>query len=194
MNNSVDIQAIWLSAKTDVLPTSKEMLHLIKRFRNQKLRKKWLIIIASNILSSIIITVLVTTQFKLSITYIGGGLMAIASLLLAATNLKSIGRFYQLDDYNNVDFLAFIEQTRQNQMFYYKKTMLVLVLLWSVGLLLYLYEPTYTHPLWLIIIYATVLVYVSVLWFIVRPRSFKKDTEKLNATRDRLTIILKQLQ
>lgn len=194
MDNLDDLKAIWHTAKTDSLPTSLEMKQLIKKFRNQKLRNKWLIIIASCLISILIIVVLFITPFKMLITYLGGGLLAASTVLLAATNIKSLKRFYQLENCSNQQFLAFIEQTRQNQVYYYKKTQTVIGLLWAIGWLLYLYEPVIKYPKWSIWVYAIAITYVLVMWFIVRPRSFKKNAEKLNATRQRLEKISNQLK
>lgn len=194
MDNLDELKAIWHTAKTDTLPSSKEMIKLVKKFRSQKLRSKWLVIIASIALACLIIAALIFGQFKLVTTFIGGGLMAASSLVLAATNIKSLKRFYRLDDCSNLEFLAFIEQTRQNQIYYYKKTMVVILLLCSIGWGLYLYEPVREHTSWLIGTYAGVIIYLAIMWFIVRPRTFKKDAEKLNAITQRLQNISKQLK
>jgi hypothetical protein len=195
MDNLDDLKALWHTAKTDRLPNSKEMLQLIRSFRNQKLRNKWLVIAASLLFSFLIIVILVFVDFKLITTYLGGGLMSISGFLVAATNFRSLKRFNQLDDCSNLNFLAFIEQTRQNQLYYYNKTMVRVLLLCSVGWFLYLYEPLYNQPLWLIaILYTIALTYLSVMWFIVRPRSLKKDADKLDAVRKRLNDISKQLK
>lgn len=194
MDNLDDLKAIWHTAKTDSLPSIKEMLQIIRKFRSQKLRNKWLFIVSSLMLSCLIIAVLFISDFKLITTYVGGGLMALSGLFLAATNIRSLKRFYQLEDCNNLEFLAFIEQTGKNQNHYYKKTMVVIVLLCSVGCLLYLYESTYQHSFWFIGIYTAIIIYFAVFWFIVRPRAIKKDAAKLNATRQRMENISKQLK
>lgn len=194
MDNLNDLKAIWHSAKTDNLPTSAEMKQLIKKFRNQKLRNKWFTIVVSCLISILITVVLVITPFKMLITYVGGGLLVASTVLLATTNIKSLKRFYQLDNCSNQEFLAFIEQTRQNQIYYYKKTQAVFYLLWVTGCLLYLYEPVSWHPEWFIWVYGFAIIYVLVIWFMVRPRYFKKDAEKLNATRQRLEKISNQLK
>jgi uncharacterized membrane protein len=194
MDNLNDLKAIWHTAKTDSLPTSAEMKQLIKKFRNQKLRNKWITIVVSCLCSILITVVLLITPFKMLITYVGGGLLVASTVLLAATNIKSLKRFYQLDNCSNQEFLAFIEQTRQNQIYYYKKTQAVFYLLWVTGCLLYLYEPVSRHPEWLIWVYGFAIIYVLVIWFIVRPRYFKKDAEKLNATKQRLERISNQLK
>lgn len=194
MDNLNDLKAIWHSAKTDSLPTSVEMKQLIKKFRNQKLRNKWFTIVISCQISILITVVLCITPFKMLITYVGGGLLVASTVLLAATNIKSLKRFYQLDNCSNQEFLAFIEQTRQNQIYYYKKTQTVIGLIWAIGWLLYLYEPVSRHPKWFIWVYGFAISYVLVIWFIVRPRYFKKGAEKLNATRQRLEKISNQLK
>ncbi|MXV51942.1 hypothetical protein GS399_13245 [Pedobacter sp. HMF7647] len=193
MNNLDDLRTIWLSAKTDGLPDPDEMKRIVKKFRSQKLRKKWLVIVMSCLLSCLIMAVLAVMHFKFITTYIGGGLMAASGLLLAFTNFRSLKRFYELDDCSNLEFLAFIEQTRRNQEFYYKKTMVAILLLCSIGLILYLYEPGSRHLLWLACMYAALFSYLGIMWFVVRPRMFKRDAEKLEATRKRLENISKQL-
>lgn len=195
MDNLDDLKAIWHTARTDSLPSSKEMLQFIGTFRRQKLRTKWLTILFSSIFSCLIIAVLFLMDFQLTTTYIGGALIALGGFLIALTNLRSLKRFSQLQDCTNLEFLEFIEQTRQNQIYYHKITMARVLLLCFVGWLLYLYEPVHQQPLWLIgVCYAAALIYVSILWFVVRPRAFKKDAEKLEATKSRLESISKQLK
>lgn len=194
MDNLTDLKAIWLTAKTDSLPTSNEIVELVRKFRGQKLRKKWMVIIGSALLSLLVIAVMIVVDYKLLITYVGGGMIAVSGLVLSYTNIKSLKRFYRLDDCSNLEFLAFIEQTRLNQLYYYKKTQIVIMLFCSLGLLLYMYEPASKHMGWFIAIYASCTVYLLVIWLVVRPRIFKKNAAKLNATRQRLENISQQLK
>jgi len=194
MDNLDDLKAIWHTAKTDSLPNSNEMLRLIRKFRNQKLRSKWLSIITSLLISMLITTVLFIVHFKLISTYIGGTLMVVSGLLLVASNIRSLKRFYQLEDCSNLEFLAFIEQTRKNQIRYYNRTMIWIVIICSIGWVLYLYEITYQNPLVCFAVYSVIVIYLAVMWFIVRPRSFKRDAEKLNSMQQRLEKILRQLK
>lgn len=194
MDNLNDLKAIWHTAKTNSLPSSTEMYRLIKRFRSQKLRNKWMIIIAACLLSLLMVIVLFVTPFKLVTTYTGGAMIIAGGMWLAVTNIRSLGRFYRLDDCSNADFLAFIAQTRQNQLRYYKRTMVVIVLLCSIGWMLYMYEPLHQHTWWFYVVYAVMLTYLAVLWFVVRPRAFKKDEQKLDATKAQLERISNQLK
>ncbi|WP_345948822.1 hypothetical protein ABDD95_18425 [Mucilaginibacter sp. PAMB04274] len=194
MDNLNDLKAIWHTAKTESLPTSKEMMQLVGKFRGQKLKRKWLVIVIAAFIGCLMLAVLVVTPFKLFTTYFGGALIIAGSVLLAATEIRSLKRFNKLNDCSNLEFLAFIEKTRQNQIFYYKKTMVVIVLLCSVGWVLYMYEPVQKYPFWRVGIYTVMAIYLAVMWFVVRPRALKKDGEKLNAIKQRLESITKQLQ
>ncbi|NEU08957.1 hypothetical protein GZH53_11595 [Flavihumibacter sp. R14] len=194
MDNLADLKAIWHTAKTESLPSPDEMLGMIKKFRRQKLRSKWLVILTSCMLTCLIIAVLLIVPFKFWTTYMGGGLMAASGVLLAVTNIRSLKRFYQLNDSNNLEFLAFIEQTRQNQIAYYKKMQVLIMSLTSIGLLFYLYEPSVEKPLWFIGIYTLAIAYLLIMWFWARPRYFKKHSAKLNATIQRLENLSNQLK
>jgi len=65
MDNLDDLKAIWHTAKTDVLPTSGEMLQMIRKFRSQKLRNKWLVIGVSCLSSCFMVLVLSIFPFKM---------------------------------------------------------------------------------------------------------------------------------
>lgn len=194
MDNLDDLKALWHTAKTDVLPSSKEMLQIILKFRKQKLRSKWMIIIVSLLLSAALVFIMIHTPFKMLSTYIGGSLMAVSGLILAATNIKSLKRFYQLDDCSNLEFVAFIEQTRQNQIFYYKKTQVILMSLNTVGLSLYLYESLKDDFLPTLILYGVTTGFLFFNWFFLRPRSYKKNAAKLAATKQHFEKISNQLK
>jgi uncharacterized protein YacL len=194
MNNLDDMKTLWHSAKTDSLPSADEMLQLIKKFRNQKLRYKWMNVIFALLLAILMTAAMVNVHFRFLTTYIGGSLTVIGALLLAATNLKSMKRFYQLDDTDNLKFLEFLTQTRKNQIYYYKKTMVWIVGLSVAGWILYMYELANNFPGWMIFIYLIMTIYLAILWFVIRPRGFRKDEEKINATREHVENILKQLK
>jgi hypothetical protein len=193
MDDLSELKAIWCSAKTDDLPTSSEMVRLIKKFRSQKITKKIVLIVLACISTIVMVGIIIMVDAKLLTTPVGELLIVAASVLLGATNIRSIKRFYNAHNSNNKEFLQFIEQTRLNQIYYYKKTQFVGLLLCSVGLLLFLYEPLCQDPQLFIPVYALAIVYLIVMWFVIRPRKFKKGIQQLEATRERLEKILNQL-
>lgn len=194
MDNLTNLKAIWHSAKTDSLPTSAQMLQLIHKFKSQRLRKKWTVIIVASLLTLLMIFTMFYHQPKMITTRIGQVFITIGCAWLAFTNINSIRRFYHLSNCSNAEFLSFIEQTRQNQIYFYKKTQVIIMLLSSVGLLLYFYESASTSPRGLIITYSLSALYLAFIWLVIRPRTFRKNAEKLNAVRAHLNKISQQLK
>lgn len=192
MDNLDDLKALWQSAKTDSLPQPEEMLCMVKKFRNQKLRRKIILIAVSLVCCVIMVTGVFVDGAKMVSTYIGDVLLIISCLILAVTNIRSVKRFYELKDCTNSEFVQFIERTRQNQIYFHKKTQVVAMSIASVGLLLYWYELVYHNTTLTIIIYSATIIYLGVMWFVVRPRVFRKNAHKLNEMLDRLEKISKQ--
>src|SRR4051812_40819427 len=122
MDNLDDLKALWLSAKTDSLPPPEEMLRMVKKFRNQKLRRKVILVVVAFLLGGLMLWATLMNKASMVSTHIGGALLLITFIILAITNLRSIKRFYNLKDCSNSDFVKFIERTRQNQIYFYKKT------------------------------------------------------------------------
>lgn len=193
MDNLDDLKALWLSAKTDSLPQPEEMLRMVKSFRNQKLTRKIILIVVAFISAGMMIAVMIFYKTNMLTTRIGEVLLIIPPVILATTNLRSIKRFYNLKDCSNAQFVQFIERTRQNQIYFYKKTQVIAMAISSVGLLLYLYELVHRRPALTIVIYSAAVIYLAFLWLVVRPRVFKKEARKLNAILERLEKISKQL-
>lgn len=192
MDNLNDLKTLWLSAKTDILPPPDEMLRIVKGFRNQKLRRKIILIVVALVCSVIMVTGIFINGATMLSTYIGDVLLITSCLILAITNLRSIKRFYNLKDCSNAEFVQFIERTRQNQIYFYKKTQVVAMAITSVGLMLYWYELVYRNTMLTIIIYSITIIYLCIMFFVVRPRVFKKEARKLDAMLNRLEKISKQ--
>jgi t-SNARE complex subunit (syntaxin) len=82
MDNLNDLKTIWRTAKTDSLPGADEMLRTVKKFRNQKLRNKWKVIIISVVL--IIFWIVFMWNFKpvMVSTWAGAALTVLSSVVL----------------------------------------------------------------------------------------------------------------
>jgi hypothetical protein len=194
MDNLNDLKAIWRTAKTDDLPGSAEMLLLVKKFRDKKLLNKILTITVA--VTGIVLTVfaVLTNSFSLLSSKIGAVLTVLACIVLATTNIRSIKRFILLKDCSNREFILFLEQTRRNQLYYYKKTQVLGMALSSAGLLLYVYELAHKRVIFIVVFYAITIAWVLIMWLYIRPRSFKKQTAKLNETLERLKNISNQIE
>lgn len=193
MDNLNDLKAIWLTAKTDDLPGSKEMLRIVKKFRNERLRKKLLMIFVALFVIAMMVVTIIIVRSTMITTILGEAFTIIAAGILIFTNTRSMKRFIDLKDCSNKEFIDFLEQTRRNQIYYYKKTQVAGMLLSTVGLFLYLYEQVYRSLTATVIIYSITIIWTLFLWLYIRPRNFKRQAIKLNATIDKLRKISDQI-
>jgi hypothetical protein len=194
MDNLTDLKTLWHTANTSSLPTSAEMIQIVKRFRSQRLKKKWSVIVFACLLTLLMIVVTFNGSANFVTTYIGGLLIASTGVFLAVNNVMSMKRFYQLDDRTNKEFLKFIEQTRINQIRYYTRMQGIMMLLCSTGLVLYLYEPATRNMLYTVLLFGVTVAFLLFNWLFVRPRIFKKNQEKLEALRIKIEKISEQLK
>jgi hypothetical protein len=194
MDNLNDLKKIWRTADTSSLPNSNEIMRMGKKYRNKGLAKKIFLIAAALLLSVLMVIVLFIYKPTMLSTRIGAGFMIIALSILVYTNIRSIGRFYYFRDYNNKEFIAFLEQTRLNQIYFYKKTQVISLSFSSIGLLFYLFETAYQHPIAGLIIYLISGLFLSINWLVTRPRTFKRQSEKLNETLKKLERISNQIK
>jgi hypothetical protein len=193
MDSLNDLKTIWLSADTKSLPNSNEIKRMSKKFRDQKLIKKVALIAAAILLTALMVAVVFIYKSTMLTTRLGEGCLIIAGGILVYTNINSIGRFYRFKDHTNKEFIQFLEQTRLNQIYYHKKTQVAGLAFCSVGLLLYIYEFVHERAFLAVIAYSLMILYLLVLWLIVRPRVFRKQTLKLNETINKLERLSKQL-
>lgn len=194
MDNLNELKAIWQTAGNGNLPGPGEIKRSIKTFQAQRVRKKWFVIIAAVLLSVLMVGATVISHPKIFTTWVGGGLITFACMVLAVNNWRSLKRFNQLDDCSNHEFLAFIEQTAYNQRYYYQKTQVRVMMICAIGLSLYLYEVAIHRPGWTAMLYGITIGYLLIMWYVVRPKMFKKNTEKLNRMRNHFEKLIKQLE
>ena len=193
MDNLNNLKAIWLTAKTDSLPDSHEMVQIVRKFRNKKLLKISAMVSASVFFTVVMIWVVFVYKSVMVTTRIGEAFMLVACLILIITNLNSLLRFYKLKECSNKEFIGFLEQTRIRQQFYYQKTQVVAMIFCFTGLTVYIYEGVYKNMTLCIGVYAGTLIYFAIIWFVVRPRVFKKSGKKIVAQIEKLQNISKQI-
>ena len=188
MDNLNELKAIWQTAKTDELPTTADMVKMAKKFRYQKLRNKVLSIIVGVGAMGLMLAFFFNTPVVAITTVAGMIFTLIACVILIYTNARSIKRFIDLKDYSNKEFIQFLEQTRRNQLYYYKYTQVMGLLFSSIGLLLFLYEFVNHQTVLWAVFYTVAVGWTVIICFYLRPRNFKKQSAKLN---DMLTLLKK---
>ena len=193
MDNLNDLKEIWRTANTDGLPGSSEMARFVKKYRNQRLLKIAVLVISAIVLTAGMVAVVFVYKSTMLTTRIGEVCIILSGVILTATNLNSLNRFYGLSDLSNKEFIEFLEHTRVRQNFYHKKTQVAGLALCSAGLLLYLYEPVYQDITAFIIVYAIAIIFLLITWLVIRPRAFKKQSLKMNETIKKIETLSKQL-
>jgi hypothetical protein len=194
MDSLNELKTIWRTANTDSLPSHREMLRLIKNFRDDKLRSKVLLITAAFLLMMLLVIDWLFNRPRLVSTTIGMMMALCAMLILAVSNIRSLGRFIRFNDCSNREFILFLEQTRRNQLFYHQKTQVAGMLFASGGLVLYLYEFVRHNLMLTMLFYALALAYLAFIWLYLRPVKFKKQTVKLNQMIERLHQLSDQIE
>jgi len=180
MDNLNELKAIWHTARTDELPTTAEMVKLAKKFRFQKLRNKILSVLVG-VGAIILMLAFYLNTPKLATSTIAGMICTvIACLVLIYTNARSMKRFIVMKDLSNKQFVDFLEQTRRNQLYYYRYTQVVGLLFSSIGLVLFMYEFVQKNTTVSAIFYTLAVLWTLFMCFYMRPRNFKKQSVKLN--------------
>jgi hypothetical protein len=180
MDNLNDLKAIWLNVKTISLPSSSQMESIIKNNKDKTLRR--LVFLISGALGMVFLVLFASYvyEFKFISSKIGEGLIVFSGLILMATNLNSFNRFHKLNVCSNKEYISFLEQTQLRQLFYFKYTQVAGLAFSFIGLVLYLYELVYQNQLIMIISYLLFLLYFSIVFFYLRPKTYRKGVIKLN--------------
>jgi sensor c-di-GMP phosphodiesterase-like protein len=192
MDNLNDLKSIWLSAKTESLPAADEMMHIIKEYRNKTFQRKVMVILTMAVSVTILIGITCIYKAKMPTTRIGQYSTILAGFVLIFSNVRSIKRFYNVQDFNNRDFIKFLEKTRQNQIYFYKKTQVAGLAFWSFGLLFYIFEFVHQNVFLFITIYSLTVIFLVILWLFVRQRVYNKRAKKLEEMIKRLESLSKQ--
>ena len=193
MDNLDELKKIWFSADTSVVPDTEEILSTIKFYRKNNLWKKVALVVIAVSLTAIFVAVVFLYKSVMISTRLGEGLMILAGLMLVYTNMKSVGRLYRVKDFSNKEFINYMEEVQRNRAYYYKRTQAFGMALIAPGMLLYIYEFVSTN-VWLAISgYVITVTYLVVIWFVIRPRAYRYQKNKLKETIRKMTEQSKQL-
>ena len=180
MSDFNDIQALWQTARTNDLPSTDEIIKMIKKYRLKEVMKKLALIVLNFILLAVMYKVIVEYHSTFLTTRIGEALLILAILFLIVTNTIDLNRVTKQKDRSNEDFVHFLKLEQLRLIAFYKRTQQIGLAIASTGLGLYIFEECSHDTTWLIIGYSLFFVYVLVCWFIIRPYAFRKKTKQLN--------------
>lgn len=192
MDNFDELKRAWLSAPVDELPPPAAMIRSLKQFQQKQLLKSIGIVLLAVVLFATMIWVLINYHSFLITTRIGEALMLAALIIFLSLRLKSLKRVASFK-YTNEAFLQYLKQEQIKLIKYQKTTQAIGFSLASAGLLLYLYEGLHEKTSTLIIGYSLAIVWITVMWLIVRPLSMKRKEKALNDKIKALEKIVAQL-
>jgi hypothetical protein len=192
MDNLNDIQKIWLSANVKNLPTANEVLKTIKRYRLKQALKNISLLVVTLALVAIMVWVVFVYRSDMLTTRIGEACFFIAMFIIISINVTSLLRVSGQKNYSNDEFISFLKQEQIRLIRFTKRTQIIGFLIASAGLLLYLFEFSYTQNAWLLT-YLPASIWILFCWFILRPIALKKKTKKLNSTIQKLEKLSGQL-
>lgn len=127
-------------------------------------------------------------------TRIGQFLILVSMLILLWSNLKSLSRIYKLRNCSNQEFLNYLREVQINRINYYKRTLVLGMIFYSSGLLLYLYEIIYKNTFWTVILYAFTIIFLLISWFYIRPKAYQRRKNKFEPLLNHLEKLNNQLQ
>jgi Flp pilus assembly protein TadB len=192
MDNLNDLKTIWLTAKTDCLPTADEMVRTMKTYRNRKLLKKAALTAIAILLVALLVLTAIYYPSTMATTRIGEACMLVAAIILLSSNINSLKRAYKLKNCTNKECVEHLESGQRGRIRFYRKTQLIAFAFVSIGLLLYLYEMVYQNLAMSIIVYSVTIVWLLINWLVVRPRAFKRQTKKFNEAMEKIEKLSKQ--
>jgi hypothetical protein len=192
MDNLNDLKKLWHTADTQSLPDSNEMLMMIKKYRNQKMVRKILLIACALVFAGLMVQLFFDYNSTMITTRIGEAMIISSILILIVTNTRSLKRMYDLKNCTNKEFIAHLQQVLYNRNYYYTKTQPLCMGLNGVGFMIYMIETIHKKPFLGSVVFGVTIVFLLILLLVVRPRVFKKQSKKLNETIKRTNSLFKQ--
>jgi len=179
MDNLNELKEIWLTAKTKTLPDAAEIVETIKNYRLKEIVKIISFSLFTLGLLATMIWVLIDYKSQLITTRAGEVFILIGIFILLTMNAKALKRSFSLNNYSNEAFLTYLKKEQLKLIDYQKRTQKAGFIIASSGLLLYIYEGVRHSISILIISYIVVSLWIAISWFIIRPYSLKRKTQKL---------------
>jgi hypothetical protein len=192
MDHLIELKKIWRAADTRQLPDAAAVALVAKKYRSTHLWKKIWLISTATLLGSLMLWVVYDYHSTLVSTRIGEGLILLSIVIFIFTNTRSLNRLNQVNDSDNKAFMVYLEQVCNNRRYFYRFTQPICFALSTTGLLLYFFELLQGTS-YLVPVYSLLMIYLLFMWLYVRPRTFKKQFQKLELTRRHLSTLSEQL-
>lgn len=181
MATDIDFKNIWKQQASNK-PNMEELLGRLKKFRNENLRR----LIFTNI--ALIATCLGIAfiwfryQPQMVTTKIGIVLVILAMVIFLLAYNRMFMFFYKTDTtQSNNEYLQSLYTVKNKQKFMQTTMLNLYFIMLFLGICLYMYEYTsLMKSSSAILAYGAVLTWIAFNWLYIRPKTVKKQQEKLN--------------
>ncbi len=195
MATNIDFKNIW-KQQTSNRPNMEELLGKLKKFRNQNLRRLIFANIGLITTSLLILFIWYRYQPQMITTKIGIVLVVLGMAIFLFAYNKMFMVFYKIDQtQSNNEYLQSLYTVKNKQKLMQTTILNLYFIMLFLGICLYMYE--YTSRMTLssgILAYAVTLAWIAFNWLYLRPRTIKKQQEKLDELINKFEEINHQLK
>ncbi|WP_126652379.1 hypothetical protein [Chryseobacterium aureum] len=181
MATNIDFKNIW-KQQTSNRPNMEELLGKLKKFRNQNLRRLIFANIGLITTSLLILFIWYRYQPQMITTKIGIVLVVLGMAIFLFAYNKMFMVFYKIDQtQSNNEYLQSLYTVKSKQKLMQTTILNLYFIMLFLGICFYMYE--YTSRMTLssgILAYAVTLAWIAFNWLYLRPRTIKKQQEKLD--------------
>jgi fucose 4-O-acetylase-like acetyltransferase len=187
-----DIKNIWLTAKVDELPSARETIRFIKRYRFKQVVKKTALVSMMLLMTGLMLRAAIYGSDEVT-ARIGEVCIFIAYFVLITSNANSLKRaFYEINRTNR-EFVEYLKQAQKGRIYFYEKIQPLTFLIMCLGLYLWVFESVRQDSGLMLTVYSAMTIVLVILWFVARPLFYKKSIGKLKETIDRLEAVQNEL-
>lgn len=187
MNNNIDLKTLWNRQET-TMPNEKEIFAKANKIKNEIRKKSIFIVLVLLLTIAVILLVWFNVNLQMLTSKIGITLIIMAIVLAILDTTKSlISPTNKNIATDNKIYLAQFLKLKQQQHFTQKILMNVYFTLLSIGLALYMYEPTLRmNTMSMALTYSITFAWIAFNWLYLRPKTAKKQQAKLNEIIEKL--------
>lgn len=195
MDTNIDFKNIW-KQQSSPKPNIEELLSRLKKFKSENIRK--LIIANLLLIATCLFTAFIWYRYQpqLISTKIGIILVILAMVIFLLAYNRMFRVFYKIDNtQSNTEYLQNLYLVKSKQKFIQTTMLNLYFVMLLLGICLYMYEYTLKMPLIPgILVYAAALLWIGFNWFYIRPKTIKKQQEKIDGLINKFEEINNQLK
>lgn len=195
MDNFTELKELWQQTRPKHPVDIAETIGFVKGYHKKEVMKTVIAFIIMTATFGIILYVAISYQSQLVITKIGFGcvLLGIVGFMLLMTNMVSV--FFKKENATNDNkaYLIQMKEFQRRQSFIHTTGVSVYFILLSVGLALSMYEITRRNVTFAVGVYLVTGAWIALNWFYFRPKTIRKQKQKIGEVINKLERIEQQL-